>query len=63
MATVELHQFVEQLSNFYTDAEAQLWLHMLHPMLPGARPIDLLNNGQEEAVLALIKRLEHGAFT
>jgi uncharacterized protein (DUF2384 family) len=62
MATTKLHYVIERLSNLYTANEMQLWLHACHPMLSGARPMDLLNKGQVEEVLALITRLEHGAF-
>ncbi len=59
----ELRYVVDRLSDFYTPAEARLWLHARHPMLNGERAIDLINEGRAEAVLAVIETLETAAYT
>lgn len=58
----ELRYVIERLSDFYGADETRLWLHARHPMLSGARAIDLINEGRTEEVLAVIERLESGAF-
>lgn len=58
----ELRYVVERLSDFYAPDEARLWLHARHPLLGGERAIDLINTGRTEAVLAVIERLESGAY-
>jgi uncharacterized protein (DUF2384 family) len=57
-----LRYVVELLSDFYSADEARLWLHSNHPLLSGERPIDLINSGRTEEVLATIERLDAGAF-
>ncbi|RBP05072.1 uncharacterized protein DUF2384 [Roseiarcus fermentans] len=59
----ELRYVVDRLSDFYTPEETRLWLHARHPMLGGARAIDLINEGKTEAVLAVIEAIDAGAFT
>jgi len=58
----DLRYVVERLSEFYTPEETRLWLHARHPLLNGERAIDLINNNRTEQVLAVIERLEAGAF-
>jgi len=58
----ELRYVVDRLSDLYTPDEIRLWLHSRHPLLDGERAIDLINNGRTEEVLAVIERLEAGAF-
>lgn len=58
----ELRYVVDRLADFYTPDETRLWLHTPHPMLKGERAIDLIWNGRTEEVLAVIERLEAGAF-
>ena len=59
----ELRYVVDRLGEFYTPEETRLWLHARHPMLGGARAIDLINQGKTEDVLAVIESLDAGAFT
>ena len=59
----ELRYVVDRLADFYTPEETRLWLHASHPMLDGARPIDLINAGRTAEVLAVIEALESGAYT
>jgi len=59
----ELRYVVDRLSDFYTPDESRLWLHAPHPMLQGARAIDLIKNGRTPEVLAVIDALDQGAYT
>lgn len=58
----ELRYVVDRLSDFYTPDETRLWLHARHPLLNGERAIDLVNAGRTEEVLAVIERLDAGAY-
>jgi transcriptional regulator with XRE-family HTH domain len=58
----ELRYVVERLSDFYTPDETRLWLHARHPLLKSERAIDLINEGRTEEVLAVIERLDSGAY-
>src|SRR5258707_5020611 len=58
----EMRYVVDRLSDFYTPDETRLWLHTPHPLLNGERAIDLIYNGRTEEVLAVIERLEAGAY-
>jgi transcriptional regulator with XRE-family HTH domain len=54
----ELRYVVDRLAEFYTPEETRIWLHARHPMLEGARAIDLIHDGRTEAVLAIIDALD-----
>ena len=58
----ELRYVVERLSDFYAPDETRLWLHARHPLLDGRRAIDLIRDGRTEEVLAVIERLDSGAY-
>ena len=58
----DLRYVVERLSDFYTPDETRLWLHTSHPLLNHERAIDLIRDGRSEEVLAVIERLEAGAY-
>src|SRR3954467_6108948 len=58
----DLRYVVDRLSDFYTADETRLWLHSKHPLLKGERAIDLINQDRTEEVLAVIERLDAGAF-
>jgi uncharacterized protein (DUF2384 family) len=58
----ELRYVVDRLSDFYKPDETRLWLHSHHPLLNNERAIDLIYNGRTEEVLAVIERLEAGAY-
>jgi Protein of unknown function (DUF2384) len=57
---LELKYVIEQLSDVYTDEGIDLWLHARQRAFDGRRPLDLLQEGQFEAVLAVIERLAGG---
>ena len=58
----DLRYVVDRLSDFYTADETRLWLHSKHPLLNSERAIDLINQDRTEEVLAVIERLDAGAF-
>lgn len=58
----DLRYVVERLSDFYTPDETRLWLHTSHPLLERERPVDLIHPGRTEEILAVIDRLEAGAY-
>ena len=58
----DLRYVVDRLSDFYTADETRLWLHSRHPLLRNERAIDLINADRTEEVLAVIERLDAGAF-
>lgn len=58
----DLRYVVERLSDFYTPDETRLWLHTSHPLLERERPVDLIQAGRTEEILAVIDRLEAGAY-
>lgn len=57
---LELKYVIEQLSDVYTDEGIDIWLHARNRALDGARPIELLREGQFDRVLALVDRLAGG---
>lgn len=58
----DLRYVVDRLSDFYTADETRLWLHSRHQLLNGERAIDLINADRTTEVLAVIERLDAGAF-
>lgn len=58
----DLRYVVDRLSDFCTADETRLWLHSRHPLLNGERAIDLINTDRTEEVLAVIERLDAGAY-
>lgn len=57
---LELKYVIEQLSDVYTDEGIEIWLHARQRALGGNRPLDLLREGEFEAVLAAVERLAGG---
>ena len=51
-----------QLAAFYEPDEARLWVFSPHLELDGARPADLIAQGQIDQVLAVVDRLQSGAY-
>jgi uncharacterized protein (DUF2384 family) len=62
MSTADFRYVVERLRDFYTPDETRLWLRSRHPLLNGERAIDLIYANRTEEVLAVIERLDAGAF-
>ena len=58
----DLRYVVERLSDFYTPDETRLWLHAPHALLDRNRAVDLIYAGCTEEVLAVVDRIEAGAY-
>jgi uncharacterized protein (DUF2384 family) len=59
----DLRYVIDRLAEFYTPEETRLWLYSRHRLLDGKRPIDLIQVGQAEEVLAVIESLDQGTYT
>ena len=57
-----LDWLAEQLGSIYEPDEARLWLFSPHRDLHGSRPADLIAEGDIEPVLAIVDRLQSGAY-
>ena len=57
-----LDWLADQLGTFYDPDEARLWLFSPHRDLGGKRPADLIAEGNVEPVLAILDRLQSGAY-
>jgi hypothetical protein len=53
---------VRRLVDFYQPSEMRSWLNAKHPLLDDTRPIDLIRRGDAKSVLAVIDRLDTGAY-
>src|ERR1700726_2681851 len=53
----DLRYVVDRLAEFYSPDETRLWLYARHPLLDGARAIDLIHAGGADRVLAVIDSL------
>ncbi len=58
----DLRYVVDRLSDLYTPEETRLWLYSKHPMLDGARAMELIRLGQTEKVLEVIEQLDAGVY-
>lgn len=58
----DLRYVIDRLGEFYTPDETRLWLHATHALLDNERAIDLIYDGRTEEVLAVIERLDAGAY-
>ena len=59
---LKLEWLADQLAAFYEPIEAKLWLFSPHPDLDGSRPVDVIADDRIELVLAIIDRLQSGAY-
>lgn len=57
---LDINYLVEELQNAYTTEGIQIWLHSRNRNLDGQRPIDLLTQGQFDAVLQEAQRITGG---
>jgi transcriptional regulator with XRE-family HTH domain len=62
MVIAALRYVVDRLSEFYSPDEIRLWLHAKHALLGNERAVDLINADRTEEVLAVIDRLNAGAY-
>ena len=58
----KLHYVIDRLSDLYVPAETRLWLHAKHPLLNDERAVDLIIADRTQEVLAVIERLDAGAY-
>lgn len=59
---LDLAFLADELSEFYEPDEAHVWLFSRHRLLGGRRPVELIEEGQIEPVLAILDQLRSGAF-
>jgi transcriptional regulator with XRE-family HTH domain len=59
----DLRYVVDRLAEFYSPEETRIWLYARHPLLDGARAIDLVHAGGADRVLAVIDSLSDATFT
>jgi transcriptional regulator with XRE-family HTH domain len=59
----DLRYVVDRLAEFYSPEETRMWLYGRHPLLDGARAIDLIHSGDTDRVLAVIDSLSETTFT
>jgi putative toxin-antitoxin system antitoxin component (TIGR02293 family) len=59
----QLRYVIDRLADFYTPDETRLWLYTPHQLLNGARAIDLIFADHTQDVLAVIERLDAGAYS
>lgn len=57
-----LHYVVNRLDEYYTPEEVRIWLYSDHPQLNGRRAIDLIVEDRAAEVIAIIDRLDSGAY-
>jgi transcriptional regulator with XRE-family HTH domain len=59
----DLRYVVDRLAEFYSPEETRIWLYAKHPLMDGARAIDLIHCGDADRVLAVIESLADGSYT
>lgn len=59
---LDLGWIADRLSRVYEPDETKLWLYSRHPLLGGARPVDRIQQGHIDEVIALVDQLNSGAF-
>jgi len=59
----DLRYVVDRLAEFYTPEETRIWLYAKHPLMEGARAIDLIHAGGADRVLGVIESLAGGTYT
>lgn len=58
----DLNYIVGRLEEYYSAAEIRSWLYAFHPQLEGRRAIDLIIEGNSEAVIGVLDRLDADAY-
>lgn len=59
----DLRYVVDRLAEFYSPDETRIWLYAKHPLLNGARAIDLIHEGRTDEVLRVIEGLDESTYT
>ncbi len=58
----DLSYVVMRLGEYYGRDEVRAWLYSRHPQLAGERAIDLIHDQRTEQVIAILDRLDAGAY-
>lgn len=59
---LELEYIVDQLADFYEPKDSRLWLHARQKRLNGATPVELIQQGRIDEVIAVIDQLRDGVY-
>jgi transcriptional regulator with XRE-family HTH domain len=59
----DLRYVVDRLAEFYSPDETRIWLYARHPLLNGARAIDLIHEERTAEVLSIIEGLDESTYT
>jgi uncharacterized protein (DUF2384 family) len=59
---LDLAFLADGLAEFYDPDEAHIWLFSRQRLLSGRRPVDLIEEGEIDPVLAILDQLGSGAF-
>lgn len=57
-----LEWLASELAEFYEPGDARLWLFSRHKLLHGETPVQLIQQGRIDEVLAVIEQLKSGAY-
>ena len=57
-----LQYVVGRLDEYYTPEEVRIWLYSEHPQLNGQRAIDAIVDDRTTEVIAILDRLDAGAY-
>jgi transcriptional regulator with XRE-family HTH domain len=58
----DLDYVVKRLTPYYTPEEIRTWLSARHPQLEGRRAVSLIFEGESEAVVSILDRLDADAY-
>lgn len=61
-AALDLDRVRARLLELYSEEEAEEWLNSSHPQLKGGQPMTAIISGQTNAVMAILDRLDAGAY-
>lgn len=59
---LSLEWLASELAEFYSPEDARVWLFSKHRLLDGRAPVDLIQEGRIDDVLAVIEQLKTGAY-
>jgi transcriptional regulator with XRE-family HTH domain len=57
-----LEWLASELAEFYEPGDARLWLFSRHKLLEGSTPVQRIQQGRIDDVLAVIEQLKSGAY-
>lgn len=59
---LDLEYIVDQLSDFYEPNEARVWLFSRQRVLGGETPVQLIQKGETNRVIAILDQLRDGVY-